>query len=285
MSPHMSQLAIAAEDLGLRYRRRGPWALRHFDLEVPQGSIAALVGPNGAGKSTFIRLCLGFELPNEGTVRVFGWDPRRQRAQAVEAIGYVPQSVSLWRDLTIDDHFVLAAAARPRFTVEEARHLVRAVGLEPRSRIGDLSGGQRTLVALVLALATRASLLLLDEPLAGLDPLARRDFLALLLDRARGEGGTVILSSHLIADVEPVADWLIVLTDGRSVLQGSIAELQRRFGVVAQPAPDGIGRFRRLTGEELTLVTSRPGAEPAGFEDIVLGHLAGHRSPTEDGRD
>lgn len=280
----MSHPPIAAEDLGLRYRRRGPWALRHFDLEVPQGSIAALVGPNGAGKSTFIRLCLGFEVPNEGTVRVFGWDPRRQRVEAVEAIGYVPQSVSLWRDLTIDDHFVLAAAARRRFDVAEARRLVTTVGLEPRLKLADLSGGQQTQVALALALASRASLLLLDEPLAGLDPLARRDFLAMLLDRARASGVTVILSSHLVVDVEPVADWLIVVSGGRSILHGSIADLRRRFGVIAEPAPDGVGRFRRVTGEELTLVTSRAGAEPAGLEDIVLGHLARYRSLEELGR-
>ncbi|HWP64188.1 MAG TPA: ABC transporter ATP-binding protein [Candidatus Binatia bacterium] len=269
---------IEAMDLGRRYRRRGPWALRHFELEVPEGSIAALVGPNGAGKTTFIRLCLGYELPDEGTITIFGREPRRQRTEAVAAIGYVPQTPVLWRDLTIDDHFVLAAAARHRFDVAEARRLIASVGLEPRTKLADLSGGQQAQVALALALASRAPLLLLDEPLAGLDPLARRDFLAMLLDRSRREGVTVILSSHLVADVEPVADWLIVLAGGRSILHGPIADLQRQFGVVPEATRDGVGRFRRVTGEELTLVAWRPGAEPASLEDIVLGHLAGHRS-------
>ncbi len=179
---------IVAQGLGHRYRRRSPGALRGVDLEIPAGSIVALVGPNGAGKSTFIRLCLGFEVPDEGTVRVFGWTPHRDRTRAVGAIGYVPQSISLWRGLTVDEHFSLARAARPSFDVAYARRLVGSVGIEPRAVVQELSGGQQAQVALALALASRAPLLLLDEPLAGLDPLARRDFLVMLREHTRREG-------------------------------------------------------------------------------------------------
>jgi ABC-2 type transport system ATP-binding protein len=273
---------IVAQGLGHRYRRRSPWALRGVDLEIPAGSIVALVGPNGAGKSTFIRLCLGFEVPDEGTVRVFGWAPHRDRTRAVGAIGYVPQSISLWRGLTVDEHFSLARAARPSFDVAYARRLVGSVGIESRAVVQELSGGQQAQVALALALASRAPLLLLDEPLAGLDPLARRDFLVMLREHTRREGATALLSSHLISDLEPVATWLLVLAGGRLVLSGFVDEIRNRHAVVSHGGEAGLGRFRDVTGEELTLVARENQNDRATLEEIVLGYLAAHR-PTDSG--
>lgn len=278
----MGEPPIVAEGLGRRYKRRAPWALRELDVEVPAGSIVALVGPNGAGKSTLVRLCLGFELPDAGTVRVFGWEPRRHRAKALGMIGYVPQSISLWRDLSVDEHLVLARAARRWFDHDYARRLVGSVGVEPSAAVRELSGGQQTQVALALALATRAPLLLLDEPLAGLDPLARRDFLGMLFAHVRQEGVTVILSSHLIADLEPVADWLLLLAHGRLVLSGPIDEIRNRYSVASDAAGPGFGRFRRVTGEELTLVVREGAGDRATLEDIVLGFLSARRSSEQE---
>ena len=175
---------LETHDIGKRYGRRN-WALRHVDLEVPDGSITALVGPNGSGKSTLLKAWVGFERPTEGYLTVDGIDPWKDRGGAIERIGYVPQAPSLYRELTVDEHVAMARTLRPRFDPSIARHRLDDLDIPLDARADELSGGQQAQVGLALALGVRAPVLLLDEPLASLDPLARREFLHVLVDAVR----------------------------------------------------------------------------------------------------
>jgi ABC-2 type transport system ATP-binding protein len=270
---------LIAESIGRRYRRTRPWALRDVSLAIPAGSITALVGPNGAGKSTMIRACLGFERLDEGRLLVNGIDQQRDRAGAVASVGYVPQRGSLYQGMTIADHMTLAATARRGFDAEGAIERLRALGLGEGRGVGELSGGEQAQVALALALGTRANLLLLDEPLSSLDPLARRDFLATLIEDVRGRGATAVLSSHIVTDVEQACDRLIVLAAGRVVLEGTVADARARHRTAAATEVTGldvVGRFGGPAGEPLALV--RGDGAGATLEEIVLGYLASARA-------
>lgn len=273
---------LRVEGFGRRYRRSRPWAVRDVDLTIRRGSVTALVGPNGAGKSTLIRGCLGFERPDEGRVLVEGIDPQRDRSGAVSQIGYVPQAGALYRSLTIADHFVMAAAARAGFDSEYAVRRIRDAGLTPERKVGELSGGEQAQVALALALGQNAPLLLLDEPLASLDPLARRDFLVALVDHVRDRGVTVVLSSHIITDVEHGCDSLVVLGAGRLLLQIDLDRAVVDFRTIPIEGLNGktpIGVFAGTAGDDLALVPADGvEARPATLEEVVLGHLAGGRA-------
>lgn len=277
----MSDEPLVAERFGRRYRRGRPWACRDVSMHVPEGSITALVGPNGAGKSTLIRACLGFERPDEGGVLVRGIDPRRDRAHAVASVGYVPQGSALYRSLTIDDHLALAAVGRRSFDRAYALGRIRAVGLSADRKVGDLSGGEQAQVVLALALGTRAPLLLLDEPLANLDPLARRDFLTALVEEVRTRGSSALLSSHIVTDVEQACDRLVVLSGGRLLLEDSVRSVRSEHRTIDAAALDGhapVGRFAGPSGEPLALVRDDGIGREAALEEIVLGYLAAARS-------
>jgi ABC-2 type transport system ATP-binding protein len=272
---------LIAEAIGRRYRRGRPWALRDVSIEIPAGSITALVGPNGAGKSTLIRACLGFERLDEGHLLVNGIDPARDRARAVASVGYVPQRGALYPNLTIANHMTFAAAARPQFQQGRALDRLRGLGLGEGRTVGELSGGEQAQVALALALGTGATLLLLDEPLSSLDPLARRDFLATLIDDVRSRGATALLSSHIVTDVEQACDRLVVLAAGSVVLDDSVAVARSRHRTVpgAQAAAgDVVGRFGGPAGEQLALVRGSGAGAASTLEEIVLGYLASARS-------
>jgi ABC-2 type transport system ATP-binding protein len=275
---------LIVDGFGRRYRNNKPWAVRGVTLAIPHGSITALVGPNGAGKSTLIRACVGFERPDEGSILVSGVNPQRARASAVGMIGYVPQAASLYRGLSIRDHFVLARAWRSSFDEGYARELTHEANLAPSHRVGELSGGEQARVALAIALATRAPLLLLDEPLASLDPLARSDFLATLLDDVRSRAASAILSSHIITDVEQVCDRLVVLGNGRVLLDTDIATARREFATVEAEGADlgrAVGAFTSREGGIRVLVRDPGIGRPASLEEIVLGHLAAGRARSE----
>jgi ABC-2 type transport system ATP-binding protein len=281
--PRSNAAPLQVEGFGLRYRRSRPWAVRSLTFAVPEGTITGLVGPNGAGKSTLIRACLGFERPTEGRILVRGVDPHENPAGAIASIGYVAQSPGLYRGLSIRDHLIFARAARSSFDEEQARSHLAAVGLGEERRVGELSGGEQAQVALALALGTRAPLLLLDEPLAGLDPLARRDFLRLLVADVRARGATVLLSSHIISDVEDTCDRVVVLAAGQLRLDASVVEAKSRFRTVplAEVAgPDPVGVFAGLDGVMQALVADAQAGRPASLEEIVLGHLAAGRPAT-----
>ncbi|MBA2629639.1 MAG: ABC transporter ATP-binding protein [Thermoleophilaceae bacterium] len=276
--------AIEAAGLGKRYRR-GRWALRDVDLTVPRGSITALVGPNGAGKSTLIKAGVGFERPTAGRVVVDGVDPWRDRAGAIAKVGYVPQSPSLYRELTVEEHVRLAATLRPGFDLDHARRRLDQLSIPLDSRADELSGGQQAQVGLALALGTRAPVLLLDEPLASLDPLARREFLHVLVGAVREDGSTALLSSHVITDIEQACDRLLVLGGGRKLLDLSIAEsiAAHRIAETLSAADHVVGTFMEMDGGRASLIRTTPGTiphgRPATLEEVVLGHLAAGRTP------
>jgi len=276
-SPLSRPVALRVQGLTKRYRRGRPAALDRIDLDITSGGITALVGPNGAGKSTLIRCFMGFERPTGGFVTVDGIDPARDRPMALSRIGYVGQEMGLYPQLTADEHLELATVLRPRF--DRAGAVERLAGHDiPRGvRTAELSGGQQAQVALSLALGTRAPVLLLDEPVARLDPLARRDFLTTLHDAVRADGTTVLLASHIIGDLEGVCDSLIVLAPAAVTFHGSIEAARAGHAVVAVTdhiEPDElIATFTALTGRPVSLVR-RPGTGDASLDDVVLGYLA-----------
>jgi ABC-2 type transport system ATP-binding protein len=278
---------LETHDLGKRYGR-GRWALRHVSITVPDGSITALVGPNGSGKSTMLKAWVGFERPTEGRLIVDGIDPWRDRGGALRRIGYVAQAPSLYRELTVDEHVGMAYTLRPGFDRALARRRLDDLEIPLTARADALSGGQQAQVGLALALGTRAPVLLLDEPLASLDPLARREFLHVLVDAVRAEGATALLSSHVITDIEQACDRLLALGNGETLLDISIHDAISTHRVVdiselpvdARPAGVLVGTFPGPAGERLSLVRgdASAGGRPATLEEVVLGHLAAGRT-------
>jgi ABC-2 type transport system ATP-binding protein len=223
--------ALRTAHLGKRYGRN--WALRDCTLEIPAGRVAALVGPNGAGKTTLLHLAVGLLEPSEGEVDVFDASPRRQPLEVLPRVGFVAQDHPLYRGFTVADTLTLGRKLNPRWDQHIAEERMAQLGIPVRRRVGDLSGGQQAQVALAVALAKRPELVLLDEPLASLDPLARRDFLRTLMDATAEHGLTVLLSSHIIADLERVCDYLIILAGD---IEDVVRAHKRLVGPRADPA-------------------------------------------------
>lgn len=234
-----SSHVLRTRKLGKRYRQR--WALSECTLEIPAGRIVGLVGPNGAGKTTLLNLATGLLTPTTGTIEVCGGRPGASRAQLAR-VGFVAQNTPTYARLTVADHLRLGARLSPRWDARLAQERIQRIGLRPDQRAGNLSGGQRAQLALTVAIAKRPELLILDEPVAALDPLARREFLHDLSDATAEQGLSVVHSSHLVSDLERVCDYLIVLVASRVRLAGEVSEL---------------------------LATHRP----AGLEDLVLAHM------------
>jgi ABC-2 type transport system ATP-binding protein len=279
--------ALEARALAKRYGRR-TWALSGIDLALPHGGITALVGPNAAGKSTLIRTWIGFERPTRGSVSVAGTDPWRNRSGALAHLGYVPQSPALYDALTVDDHLDLAEQLRRGFDRDYARQRLNELAIPGSQGARSLSGGQQAQVALALALGTRAEILLLDEPLASLDPLARREFLHVLTDAVRAQGATALLSSHIVTDVEQACDRLIVLGVGRVLFHGSVEVALAAHRIATDgklpTGAEAIGTFAAPAGERLTLARTPVSTDaasslrPATLEEVVLGYLASSRT-------
>src|SRR6266849_5240361 len=213
---------IEAHELGKRYRSR--WALAGCTLSVPAGSVAGLVGPNGAGKTTLLHLVTGLLAPTTGTIEVVGARPATSGEQLAR-VGFVAQDAPVYAGLSITDHLRLGAHLNPRWDARLAGDRIAGLGLDPRQKAGRLSGGQRAQLALTMAIAKRPELLILDEPVAALDPLARRGFMDELAGAARDSGMSVVLSSHLVSDLDRVCDWLIVLNGGRVRAAGPLRGL------------------------------------------------------------
>ena len=282
---------LTATGVAKRYSRRRPPALSGVDLEIPAGTITALVGPNGAGKSTLIKGWAGFERPSAGSLKVLGVDPFKDRYGAQRSIGYVPQSPALYRDLTVAEHVELGASLRRGFDRDLARRRLDDLSIPGDARASHLSGGQQAQVSLALAIGTRAPVLLLDEPLAGLDPLARREFLYILEATVREHGTTALLSSHVVSDVQQACDRLVVLGSGRKLLDTDVATAIATHRIFAGDAPAlqagrAVASFLDTDGGILTLVDVRdldtdddPGVplRPATLEELMLGYLAAGR--------
>lgn len=272
----MTDAVLEARGLSKRYRR-GVLALAGIDLELPAGGITALVGPNAAGKSTLIKTWVGFEKPTRGSVSVMGVDPWRDRSRALAKVGYVPQSPALYDGLSVDDHLDLAMQLRPGFDRAYAQQRLAQLDIPAGRGARSLSGGQQAQVALALALGTRAPILLLDEPLASLDPLARREFLHVVTDAVRADGATALLSSHIVTDVEQACDRMIVLGVGRVLLHDTVAAALAAHAVAMTERSDAVGSFAAADGSRIFLVRG-DGDRPATLEEVVLGYLASGRS-------
>jgi ABC-2 type transport system ATP-binding protein len=279
----MVDTAIETYELSKRYRRVS--ALTECTVTVPEGRVSALIGPNGAGKTTLLRLLAGLASPTGGTACVLGGTPRQDPAFLAE-IGYLAQEIPLYRRFTAKDHIRIGANLNPRWDGSLVRTRLEQLRIPLDQRVGSMSGGQRAQVALALTLAKRPRLLLLDEPVAALDPLARRNFLAALTSAVtEAEGSlTVVLSSHLITDLERVCDHLVLLAGSRVQLCGDIDALLAEHKVLVGPraAAGLIDRTHTVVQTVLTGQLSSqlvrlgsPDIDPAfQAEDVALEELA-----------
>lgn len=246
------QPALQAEGLGKRYGSK--WALQDCTLEVPAGSVTALVGPNGAGKTTLLQLAIGLSQPTTGTVRVLGQSPRTDAASVLPDVGFVAQEHPLYRGFTIGDTLKLGRKLNPSWDEQVALGRIERLGLPLAQKVGKLSGGQQAQVALTLALAKRPQMLFLDEPVASLDPLARREFMQSVMEVVADTGMTVILSSHIVADLERVCDHLVILSQAHTQLVGPIEEIVASHRLLVGPRTDSaaIARMHDVIRESHT---------------------------------
>src|SRR5689334_5597979 len=226
---------IEAQCLSKHYR--GPWALRECSLAIPAGHVAALVGPNGAGKTTLLNLAVGLAAPSAGAVTVLGGRPAGSLA-ALDGIAFVAQDTPLYKNLSAADLLHLTSNLNRRFDQHYARARPAELGIPLKKRAGKLSGSQHAQLALTLALARRPRLLVLDEPVAMLDPIARHDFMATVLTAMADDGVSVLLSSHVLAELERVADYLILLARGRVQMAGDVDDLLARHRLLTGPTTE-----------------------------------------------
>jgi len=283
---------IRTEGLGKRYRRR--WALADCTLGIPAGHVTGLVGPNGAGKTTLLSIAVGMLRPTTGSIEVCGGRPGAGADQLAK-VGFVAQDTPTYPGLTVDEHLRLGAHLNPGWDDAVARSRIGRLGLDPAQRAGKLSGGQRAQLALTLGLAKRPELLILDEPVASLDPLARREFLQILMEAVAEHELSVVLSSHVVSDLERVCDHVVVLVDSQVRVEGdveSLLESHLRFtGPRRDPATlpaDQQVVSGSHTDRQPTLVvrTDAPVLDPSwtvgrlGLEDLVLAYMEGSRAVT-----
>jgi ABC-2 type transport system ATP-binding protein len=284
---------LHARGLGKKYGRR--WALIDCTLEVPPARVVGLVGPNGAGKSTFLNLAVGMLTPSAGEIEVLGERPTGGTAVRAR-VGFVGQDTPTYAGMGVRDHLRLGAALNPRWDATLAEERIRRLGLDPAQKAGRLSGGQRAQLALTLGLAKRPELLLLDEPVASLDPLARREFLQDLMEAVAEQELSVVLSSHLVSDVERACDYLVVLVDSRVQVAGDIEHLLAthhrltgpRREASSLPSDQHVISASHTDRQSTYLVrTAAPILDPAwevsrlSLEDLVLAYMG--RSPAGDG--
>jgi ABC-2 type transport system ATP-binding protein len=279
--------ALETTRLSKRYGRT--WALQDCTLSLPAGRVAALVGPNGAGKTTLLHLSVGLLEPTAGNVQVFGLSPRMQPKEALPRLGFVAQDTPLYKGFKVEELLTLGRKLNPSFDDGLAQARMQKLGIPLNRRAGKLSGGQQAQVALVLALAKRPDLLLLDEPLASLDPLARREFLRTLLDAVTETRLTVLLSSHIIGDLERVCDYLVILSASQIQLAGDMQEIAKTHKRLIGPRQDEAAVKSvhtvieaRHTDRQTTLFVRTNGplfassweVQDVSLEDIVLAYLS-----------
>ncbi|HET6529246.1 MAG TPA: ABC transporter ATP-binding protein [Actinoplanes sp.] len=282
---------LETQDLTKRYGRKT--ALSDCTLSLPAGKVVGLVGPNGAGKSTLLQLACGLLTPTSGTITVLGDRPAGGPVQMAR-VGFVAQDTPTYQNLSVADHLRLGAHLNRSWDAALAARRITQVGLDPAQRAGRLSGGQRAQLALTLAVAKHPDLLILDEPVASLDPLARREFLQALMEFTAEQGATVVVSSHLVTDLERVCDYLVVLAAAHVQLAGEVDDLlashHRLTGGRRDPAtlPGGWQVIEdRHTDRQSTVVVRSTApiddpswtVEPLGLEDLVLAYMTGGGVP------
>lgn len=285
-------MSVALETVALTKRYRRTWALRDCALTLPTGRVAALVGPNGAGKSTLLNLAVGLARPTAGEALVFGHSPLKEPRAVLPRIGFVAQDHPLYRGFTVAELLTMGRKLNTQWDQQAALDRLSALDIPLNKRAGALSGGQQAQVALTLALSKRPELLLLDEPLASLDPLARRDFLRVLLASATDTGLTVMLSSHIITELERACDYLILLAGGQVRLAGEIDDVLRTHKRLIGPRTDAvsIASLHNVievshSERQTTLLTRLNGhvfdagwtPQDVSLEDIVLAYLGQSR--------
>jgi ABC-2 type transport system ATP-binding protein len=285
----MSSAPLDARGLGKRFRRE--WGLRDCTLTIPQGTVVGLAGPNAAGKSTLLALATGLLAPTEGSISVLGSDPLREPSVLAQ-VGYVAQGAPLYRSFTVADTIEFARRTNALWDDELVGDVLTRV--PSNTKVGSLSAGDRARLALGLALGKRPQLVLLDEPFAGLDPLAGREFLQLLMDGVAETSATVVIASHVIADIERVCDHIVLLTDGGVRLEGDVEELLESHRILMGPRRP-LGEIRgvrsivreRHSGRQLTLLVLVDGPIPdpswtierVGLEELLLAYMAPERLP------
>ncbi|MFF9107811.1 MULTISPECIES: ABC transporter ATP-binding protein [unclassified Streptomyces] len=284
--------ALRATGLGFRYRARGGWALRDCEFTVPEGRITALVGRNGAGKSTLLHLAGGLLRPRTGEIRVLGAVPGTPEARTRVAL--LTQDKPLYPRFTVADTLLMGDKLNTTWDRAAAEAVVTAGGIALTARVGELSPGQRTRVALALALGKRPGLLLLDEPMADLDPVVRGEIMAVLMTEAAERGTSILLSSHVLPELEQTCDWVVALQDGQVRLSEDADALREAHALVTGHA-DRAGELaghtvvhRRTAGRQVTALVRRRGPLPgdwhverAGLEDVLLGYLQAGAAGTE----
>ncbi|MFF7728589.1 ABC transporter ATP-binding protein [Streptomyces sp. NPDC008001] len=284
--------AVEAVNLGVRYRRR--WALKGCSFQIPAGRVCALVGPNGAGKSTLLALAAGLRRPAEGSLTVFGGRPGA--ADVRPRVAYLSQDKPLYPHFTIADTLRMGRELNPgRWDQATAERTVADGGLSSGARVGDLSGGQRTRVALALAFGKRPDVLLLDEPMSDLDPLVRHEMTAALMAQAAEHATTVVIASHVLAELDGVCDYLLLIADGRVRLAGETEDLLAAHTLlVGRHEGPGLPREfathtvveARATGRQLTALIRPDGpvsgqwrASEPSLEELLLAHLRAPGAP------
>jgi len=277
---------LRAQGLGKKYKRK--WALTGCSVEIEPGHVTGLVGPNGAGKSTLLNIASGMLEPTTGTIEVCGGVPGSGPEQLAK-VGYVAQNTPVYANLTIEDHLRLGAHLNPGWDDKLAQRRIERLALDPKQHAGKLSGGQRAQLALTIGIAKRPELLLLDEPVAALDPLARREFLQDLMEAVAEHGLSVVMSSHLVNDLERVCDHLVVLVDSQVRVIGDVENLLAthhrlsgpRREVDTLPSDQHVISATHTDRQTTVLVrTEAPILDPAwavadlSLEDLVLEYMA-----------
>ena len=281
--------ALETRALGKRFRRG--WAVRDCTLSIPEQAIVGLAGPNGAGKSTLLALAVALLAPTEGEISVLGRDPWRE-PETLEDIGYVAQDAPLYRSFTVRETLDYARRINARWDPVIAGRSV--ADLRPDRRVSALSAGERARLALAIALGKRPRLILLDEPFARLDPRAGREFLQMLMDAVTEIGATVLVASHVVADIERIADHIVLLSEGRVRLEGKVEELLTSHRLLTG-AGRPLGRIggvheivrERHSGRQMTLLArlSAPVVDPSwsvdeiGLEELLLAYMAPEQLP------
>jgi ABC-2 type transport system ATP-binding protein len=278
----------AVETWGLTKRYRSAVALDGCTITVPRGRISALIGHNGAGKTTLLRILCGLARPDQGSVSVLGHTPGQGDTGFLAEVGFLAQDIPLYRRLTAEDHIAVGAHVNARFDGESVRTRMRSLGIPLDRAAGKLSGGQRTQLALALTLAKRPRLLLLDEPVAALDPLARRQFLTALTEAVAGQDLTVLMSSHLVHDLEQVCDHLILISAAEVRLCGEIDDILAEHKILVAPRRDtaSLAQAHKViktthTPRQTTVLArlNGPVADPVweatepGLEELILDYL------------
>jgi ABC-2 type transport system ATP-binding protein len=285
--------AMTTQALGKQFGKK--WALADCSFDLPEGRICGLVGSNGAGKTTLLRLIAGLARPSSGAVQVFG-QPPADTQEFLRDVGFLAQDIPLYKHWSTEDHLALGAHMNPRWDDGLTRDRLCSLGIPFEQKVGTLSGGQRAQVALAMSLGKRPRLLLLDEPVAALDPLARRDFLGVLAEAVAEGDLTVILSSHLVGDLERICDHLVLLDTGRLVLASDLEDVLSSHRLLTAPRRNTFAlerdhtvlRVERTQRQVSVWVRLHgPLLEPGwdiqdlGLEDIALAYMGRQRRERE----